>query len=260
MPRPRVLLAVRRALLVACAVLILTWLVRAVGRAREEARAAQCVCNLACLEVALRNYESTYGFLPPAAIADPDGKPLLSWRVAILPFIEQESLFKQIKLDEPWDGPNNRRFNFLRPSIFLCPSHVEHAEKGFTDYVAVVGSRTLFPGGGKARRRADIRDDPASTIVVVESMNSAINWMEPRDLEWDRMSFRLNDHSRPSISSNHHYGSYPGPHVIAAGARASPDNQVVASLGGSIAPETVKALLIIDDGNKVTLRRGPWLD
>jgi hypothetical protein len=74
------------------------------------------------------------------------------------------------------------------------------------------------------------------------------------------MSFRLNDHSRPSISSNHHHGSYPGPHVIAAGARASPDNQVVASLGGSIAPEAVKALLIIDDRKDVTLRRGPWLD
>jgi hypothetical protein len=231
-----------------------------VGRAREEARAAQCVCNLGCLELALRNYESTYGFLPPAAIADANGKPLLSWRVAILPFVEQESLYKQIKLDEAWDGPNNRRFNSLRPSIFLCPSHIENSENGFTDYVAVVGPRTLFPGGGKTRSRADIRDDPASTLVVVESMNSAINWMEPRDLEWDRMSFRLNDGLRPSISSNHHYGSYPGPHVMAAGARASPDNQVVASLGASITPEAVKSLLIIDDGNTVTLRRGPWLD
>jgi hypothetical protein len=55
------------------------------------------------------------------------------------------------------------------------------------------------------------RDDPASTLVVVEAMKSQINWMEPRDLEWDRMSFRLNDHSRPSISSEHHYGSYSGP-------------------------------------------------
>jgi hypothetical protein len=231
-----------------------------VGRAREEARSAQCVGNLAYLEVALRNYESTYGFLPRAAITDAHGKPLLSWRVAVLPFIGQESLYKQIKLDEPWDGPNNRRFNSVRPSVFLCPSHVERAEKGLTDYVAVVGPRTLFPGGGKARKRADIRDDPASTLMVVESMNSAINWMEPRDLEWDRMSFRLNDHSRPSISSNHHYGSYPGPHVMAAGARASPDNQVVASLGGSVAPEAIQSLLIIDDGKEVVLRRGPWLD
>jgi hypothetical protein len=218
------------------------------------------VCNLAQLELALRNYESTYGLLPPAAITDANGKPLLSWRVAILPFIEQEGLYKQIKLDKPWDGPDNRRFNSLRPSIFLCPSRTEDEKNGFTDYAAVVGPRTLFPGGGKARKRSDIRDDPASTLVVVESMNSQINWMEPRDLDWDRMSFRLNDDSRPSISSKHHYGSYPGPHVIAAGARASPDNQVVASLGGSIAPEDVKALLIIDDSNNVVLRRGPWLD
>jgi hypothetical protein len=260
MPRTRVFLAVQGVLSVAFTGLLLTWLVGAVGRAREEARAAQCVCNLACLEAALRRYESTYGTLPPAAIADANGKPLLSWRVAILPFIGEGDLYKQIKLDEPWNGPNNCRFNSIRPSVFLCPCHIEGADKGFTDYLVVVGSRTLFPGGGKGRKRAEIRDDPASTLVVVESMNSAINWMEPRDLVWDRMSFRLDDHSRPSISSNHHYGSYPGPHVIAAGARASPDNQVVASLGGSITPEAVKSLLIIDDGRDVPLRRGPWLD
>ena len=96
--------------------------------------------------------------------------------------------------------------------------------------------------------------------MVVESSTSAINWMEPRDLEWDQMSFRLNDKSRASISSEHQFGSYPGPHVLAAGHRAYPDNQVVASLGGSMTPETVKSLLIVDYGKKVVLRRGPWLD
>src|SRR6516165_4525732 len=120
MLRPRVRFAVRGTLLVACAALPLSWLVRAVGRAREEARAAQCVCNLACLEVALRNYESTYGFLPPAAIADADGSPLLSWRVAILPFIEQDGLYKQIKLDEPWDSEHNKKLIAQMPEIYLA--------------------------------------------------------------------------------------------------------------------------------------------
>jgi hypothetical protein len=61
------------------------------------------------------------------------------------------SLYKGIKLDEPWNGPNNRRFNALRPPIFGCPSHPESGAKGYTDYVAVVGPRTLFPGAGKGR-------------------------------------------------------------------------------------------------------------
>jgi Protein of unknown function (DUF1559) len=245
---------------VGCGALVVTLLLGTVSRLREEARSSNCVCNLAQLECALSIYESTYGSLPPAVITGANGKPLLSWRVAILPIIGEESLYKQIKLDEPWDGPNNRRLNTVRPPIFGCPSHSDGAGKGYTDYLAVVGPRTLFPGGGKARKRSDIRDDPTSTLMLVESTNSSINWMEPRDLELDRMSFRLNDPSRSSISSDHHSGSYPGPHVLAAGRRAYPDNQVVASLGGSMTPETVKSLLIIDYGRKVVLRRGPWLD
>ena len=86
--------------------------------------------------------------------------------------------------------------------------------------------------------------------MVVESANSAINWMEPRDLEWDRMSFRLNDPSRPSISSNHDSGSYPGPHVVATGYSACILMTKWFSSGGSMTPETVKSLLMIDDGRK----------
>ncbi len=257
---PHVRSTVRALIAVALAASVAVWLARTVTRLREEARSAQCVCHLAQLALAVQNYESRYGSLPPAAITDVNGKPLLSWRVAILPFIEEEALYRQIKLDEPWDGPNNRRLNALCPSNFRCPGHFDRTGEGYTNYLAVVGPRTLFPGDGKARQRSEILDDPASTLMVVESANSAINWMEPRDLEWDRMSFRLNDPSRPSISSRHHSGSYPGPHVVAAGNRAYPDDQVVASLGGAMSQEAIKSLLIIDDGMKVVLRRGPWLD
>ena len=233
---------------------LLIGLVAAVEWAREQARSSNCKGQLAQLELALHNYESTYGSLPPAAITDADGKPLLSWRVALLPFMERDSLYQQIKLDEPWDSPHNRKFHTQRPSDFACPSHKDDAGKGYTSYVVVVGPRTLFPGGGKARRRADIRDDPASTLMVVEATTSAINWMEPRDLQWDRMSFGVNDHSRPSISSDHRLGPNDGPHVIAAGRNAA-DNQVVTYLSDSVSPAMIKAFLIIDDGEKVDLRQ-----
>ena len=67
--------------------------------------------------------------------------------------------------------------------------------------------RTLFPSHGRTRRLADVRDDPTSTLMIVESVNTSIHWMEPRDLEWDRMSFSVNDRSRPSISSEHRVGA-----------------------------------------------------
>jgi hypothetical protein len=251
---------IRAVIAVALAAPVLVWLAMTVSRLREEARSAQCACHLGQLELALHNYESAYGFLPPAAITDATGKPLLSWRVAILPFIGEERLYKQIKLDEPWDSADNRKFHAQMPENFGCPSRIDNASEGYTDYVAVVGPRSVFPGGDKARRRSDIRDDPASTLMVVESKNCAINWMEPRDLEWDRMSFRLNDPSRPSLSSNHHSGSYPGPHVILAGHQHDPDHQVVTSLGAAMSPETVKSLLMIDYGKKTILRRSPRLE
>src|SRR5262245_11036025 len=65
--------------------------------------------NLKQIGLALHNYHDTYGKLPPAAICDKAGKPLLSWRVAILPFIEQNALYKQFKLDEPWDSEHNKK-------------------------------------------------------------------------------------------------------------------------------------------------------
>jgi hypothetical protein len=130
-------------------------------------------------------------------------------------------------------------------TLFVSPDVIAEARN-------VLGRPTL-------RRRADIRDDPANTLMVVEATTSAINWMEPRDLEWDRMSFRLNDGSHPSISSDHCFGSYDGPHVITAGPNAQ-NNQVATYLSDSMSPAMIKALLIVDDGEKAVLPRGPKLD
>jgi uncharacterized protein DUF1559 len=68
--------------------------------------------------VAVATYHDTYGTLPPAYIADAEGKPLHSWRVLLLPFLEQRELYEQYDFDEPWDGPNNRKLLAQRPSVF----------------------------------------------------------------------------------------------------------------------------------------------
>src|SRR5262245_3382414 len=85
--RPRALAYVALALLLSMCTCGL--LLPAVSVAREPARRMQCLNNLKQIALALHNYDATYGSLPPAYIADASGKPMHSWRVLILPFLEQ---------------------------------------------------------------------------------------------------------------------------------------------------------------------------
>ena len=77
---------------------VVTLLSRAIWHAREDARRADCVGHLAQLALALENYRESYGKYPPAYIADKNGKPMHSWRVLILPFIQQQSLYAAVRL------------------------------------------------------------------------------------------------------------------------------------------------------------------
>jgi hypothetical protein len=159
-------------------------------------------------------------------------------------------LNKSFRFDEAWDSPSNRKLHGLRPPNFFCPDDPEGAEKGFTNNVAVVGPKTVFPSSGKARKPAEIRDDPTRTLMLVECKKSGIHSMEPRDLEWDKMSFDLNDPARPSISSEHHVGSYPGPHVVTV-------TRATGYLPAGMAPDTLRALLTMHDGETVQFTAGP---
>ncbi len=121
--------------------------------------------------------------------------------------------------------------------------------------------RLLFRHGSNGTSRGEIKDRADNALMIVESRRSAINWMEPRELEWDQMSFRVNDAAQPSISSGHHVGGYPGPHVAAFGGRKqAEDSAVVGYVDESMSEATIKALLTIDGGEKTTHRLGPERD
>ena len=79
---------------------------------------AQCANNLKQIAMALHNYAADYQALPPAFVADATGKPMHSWRVLILPYLEQQALYAQYNLSEPWDGPNNIQLLDKVPSYF----------------------------------------------------------------------------------------------------------------------------------------------
>lgn len=140
--------------------------------------------------MAVANYHDHFGCLPPAYIADENGRPMHSWRVLILPWLEQKSLYDQYRFDEPWDGPHNRLLADKMPAVFAFHDKTDHG--GITNYLRVVGPGTASPGATTISNK-DITDGTDNTLLIVENLGAGVNWLEPRDLEFDVMSFAIND-------------------------------------------------------------------
>lgn len=171
--------------LMLCGGLFAALLLPAVGSAREAARKAQCSNNLKQIALAFHNYHDTYGVFPAAYVADQDGTPMHSWRVAILPFMDQQALYDQYDFDEPWDGPNNRLLHQTSVPQYRCPSDPGPSMIE-TSYIMVVGENALSDGPGQVDLRK-IEDGISNTIMIVELAASGIHWMEPRDLDVEQL-------------------------------------------------------------------------
>jgi uncharacterized protein (TIGR03067 family)/prepilin-type processing-associated H-X9-DG protein len=138
--------------------------------------------NLKQLALAVHNYHSNYMHMPTAAIYNKDGKPLLSWRVALLPFIDENALYLQFKLDEPWDSPHNKKLLARMPKVYE-PVRGKTREPHSTYYQVFTGPGTAFEGDKKIRF-ADIKDGLSNTILIVEA-GEAVPWTKPQDLPYD---------------------------------------------------------------------------
>jgi hypothetical protein len=197
-------------------VLLVALLLPAVQAAREAAKRMQTSNNLKMIGIAMHNYHDTYRTLPPSGVVyepteDESLKPTLglSWRVRILPFVEELELYREFDQNVPWDHPNNKRLIERMPDVFKSPNRA--VDDGKTVYLGVVYPWGLDPDslpderfrqylrgtafdhgpfrpqpGMRTIRFADTTDGTSNTISVVEAdADQAVIWTKPDDWKFD---------------------------------------------------------------------------
>ncbi len=153
----------------------------AVAQARQSASRTQAMNNMKQIALAMHNFADANQKFPAAVLYGPNGKTPYSWRVAILPYIEQDALYRQYKFDEPWDSEANRRVLAQMPAVFRNPG--DDAKSTNTAYFVLTGAGPMF-GDNKAPTFADITDGTSNTLMIVEAKRE-IPWTKPEDIEYD---------------------------------------------------------------------------
>jgi hypothetical protein len=136
--------------------------------------------------LALHNYHDTHGRYPPAVVYGEDDQPLYSWRVLILPFVEQDALYEEFHLDEPWDSPHNIQLVPRMPKIYALPPRKAtkmRVPEGHTVCHVFVGKNAAFEGKEGLRIR-DFTDGLSNTILVIEA-GEPVPWTKPEEIHYD---------------------------------------------------------------------------
>lgn len=188
--------------------------------AREVLRRAECGNNLKQIAQAMHKFHAAHGVFPPAAITDRQGQPLLSWRVAILPYLgpEGNALYREFRLEEPWDSPHNRPLLDRMPSVYACPDE-PRGRPATTNYLVVVGPGRLFTGMRKGVSIQALTAGTSNTLMVTEA-DLPVPWTAPQEISDDP------DVDGPEMGSRHP-GGY---HVAMADGSVQYRNQ---SVGGN---------------------------
>ena len=185
--------------------LLLVLLLPAVQAAREAARRIQCSNNLKQIGIALHNYHDVYQSLPPAYTTDENGDPLHSWRVLILPYMEQAALYDAIRLDEPWDSEYNKQFHEQMPSIYAClSSNPGDRERGLTSYMRIVGPWTTTDGPNTIAFN-EVTVGLSNTIWLLEVIPDTC-WMAPIDTQTSELEGHFQFSRTSGVGSRHSGG------------------------------------------------------
>jgi len=174
---------------------------------------------------------------PPAgqAVGGKGSKALLSWRVALLPYLQENELYHQFKLDEPWDSPHNKALLKKMPKVFAPPG-VKTPEPYSTFYQVFVGPHAAFEKH-RGLRIVDFLDGTSNTILIAEA-GSAVPWTKPEDLHF------APDEPIPQLG-----GLFPGKFHVAMA-----DGSALA-LSKHIDADTLSKAIMRDDGFPIDLGR-----
>jgi len=142
-------------------------------------RRTQCLNQIRQVALAMINYENENRHFLPAYIADENGKPMHSWRVLLLPYLNQDELYQRYSMDEPWDGPNKSKLHDEIAHLYRCPKSDSRAHGSV--YALITGEGTAFDGD-KTINYQDLSDGYANTILMVEIFDPDFHWMKPQDI------------------------------------------------------------------------------
>lgn len=218
-------------ILAVVAVLVALLLPR-VRQAVNRARSARCRENLALIGLGLHTYHDDHERLPPASVRDAEGRALHSWRVLILPYLDQHEVYVRYWQDEPWDGPLNAELHEITLDVYQCRP-MRDPPSTETNYLAVVGTESAWhPTRG--RELSEFTDGTSQTLLVVEAHHTGIHWMAPNDLSLDSLPPTVNPPLGLGFSSEHKGGAHA---LLVDGS--------VRFIPSSIAPEKLRALFTI---------------
>jgi hypothetical protein len=146
--------------------------------------------NLRQLMIAMHNYHNDHDCLPPV-MSMKDDKPLHSWRVHVLPYLQQDDLYRKLRLDEPWNSPHNLKMfeSHPMPPVFAHPTKLKDGLKT-THYLAFYSKKkdntaACFRLGSKVTLgQIVVNDGTGQTVGLVETTR-AVPWYQPEDIEFD---------------------------------------------------------------------------
>jgi type II secretory pathway pseudopilin PulG len=234
-------------------------LVPATQQVRLAAARTQCTNNLKQIGLAMYAYHDEHKQLPPAVVYDQNGKALYSWRVLLLPYLEQENLYRQFNLTEPWDSPTNIKLLQQTPPVYLHPG-AANADRALTFFQVFDGPaddkrpRAVFASKGSKRipfkaaglppgpialfqsdpvmKLTDMVDGSSNTILVAEAA-SGVPWTKPADLDYEPGQALL-----PKLG-----GQFPNHFLLLLGDASTRTIQAQA-----ISEQTLRAAIAVDDG------------
>jgi Protein of unknown function (DUF1559) len=193
----------------------------------------------------LKAYSDRFGSFPPAYSVDPNGNPLRSWRVSVLPLLEDEPLYRRFDLNKAWDDPVNRSASATPLEDSKCPAH--YLSGPTTDYLAIVGPDTAWPPTAP-RNLDEPRNKRSPAIAVIEACGQNFNWAEPRDLTVDQavelLASPLTQGDGHRVDNGFLYKLSAGRHVVFADGR-------VALLAQPIDRKLAKALVTVGGSEQI---------